>query len=161
MKGACGRYLDYSLHFWGLGSKRSNVKSSCLIEMQSEIGTSFHILVHHGPNTGEPDLKFAVFIVCNIGKRMDVGQSPLSRLLFALLSFGSIRGNIKSSYSIEIHSEIVTLLHIHVHHGPNAGKIVMKFVVYIVYNISKRMDSSQMPLSRLLLALLEPWKQTR
>ena len=68
-----GRYLDYFLHFWGLGSKRGNVKPSYLIEIHSEIGTLFHILVHHGPNTGEIVMKFAVYIY-NICKRMDGGQ---------------------------------------------------------------------------------------
>ena len=85
--GARGRYLDYFLHFWGLVSKRSNVKPSYLIEIHSEIGTLFHILVHHGPNTGEIVMKFAVYIVYNICKRMEgvEGQKPLSRLLVALL----------------------------------------------------------------------------
>ena len=36
---------------------------------------------------------------------------------------------------MEIHSEIGTLFHILVHHGPNTGQIVMKFAVYIIYNI--------------------------
>ena len=78
MEGANGRYLDYFLHFWGLGSKRGNVKPSYLIEIHSEIGTLFHILVHHGPNTGEIVMKFAVYIVYNICKRMEGGQRPLS-----------------------------------------------------------------------------------
>ena len=85
MEGASGRYLDYFLHFWGLGSKRGNVKPSYLIEIHSEIGTLFHILVHHGPNTGEIVMKFAVYIVYNICKRMEGGQRPLSRQLLALL----------------------------------------------------------------------------
>ena len=84
-RGARGRYLDYFLHFWGLGSKRSNVKPSYLIEIHSEIGTLFHILVHHGPNTGQIVMKFAVYIVYDICKRMEGGQRPLSRLLLALL----------------------------------------------------------------------------
>ena len=46
----------------------------------------------------------------------------------------SKRGNVKPSYLIEIHSEI-TLFHILDHHGPSTGEIVMKFAVYIVYNI--------------------------
>ena len=62
MEGARGRYLDYFLHFRGLESKRGNVKPSYLIEIHSEIGTLFHILVHHGPNTGEIVMKFAVYI---------------------------------------------------------------------------------------------------
>ena len=69
----------------GLGSKRGNVKPSYLIEFYSEVGTLFHILVHHGPNTGEIILKSVVYIVYNIGKRMEVGQRPLSRLLLAVL----------------------------------------------------------------------------
>ena len=80
-----GRYLDYFLYFGGLGSKRGNVKPSYLIEIHSEIGTLFHILVHHGPNTGEIVMKFAVYTVNIICKRMEGGQRPLSRLLLALL----------------------------------------------------------------------------
>ena len=83
--GAKGRYLDYFLLFRGLDSKRGNVKPSYLIEIYSEIGTLFHILVHHGPNTGEIVMKCAVYIVCDICKRMEGGQRPLSRLLLALL----------------------------------------------------------------------------
>ena len=78
MEGAKGRYLDYFLHFWGLGSKRGNVKPSYLIEIDSEIGTLFHILVHQGPNTGEIVMKCAVHIVYDICKRMEGGQRPLS-----------------------------------------------------------------------------------
>ena len=65
MKRVKGRYFDY-LHFWSLESKRGNVKPLYLIEIHSEIGTLFHILVHHGPNTGEIVKKFAVYIVYNI-----------------------------------------------------------------------------------------------
>ena len=79
------RYLDYFLHSRGLESKRGNVKPSYLIEIHSEIGILFHILVHHGPNTGEIVMKLAVYIVDNIYKRMEGGQRPLSRLLLALL----------------------------------------------------------------------------
>ena len=82
---ARGRYLDYFLHFRGLESKRGNVKPSYLIEIHSEIATLFHILVHHGLNTGQIVMKFAVYIVYNIFKRMEGGQRPLSRLLLALL----------------------------------------------------------------------------
>ena len=85
MEGAKGRYLDYFLHFRGLGSKRGNVKPSYLLEKHSEIGTLFHILVHHGPNIGEIVMKFAVYIVYNICKRMEGVQRPLTRLLLALL----------------------------------------------------------------------------
>ena len=84
MKGVKGRYLDY-LHFWSLESKRGNVKPLYLIEIHSEIGTLFHILVHHGLNTGEIVKKFAVYIVYNICKRMEGGLRPLSRLLLAIL----------------------------------------------------------------------------
>ena len=84
MEGATGRYLDYLLHFRGLESKRGNVKPSYWIEIHSEIGTLAHILVHHGPNTGEIVMKFAVYIVYNICKRMKGGQRPLSGLLLAL-----------------------------------------------------------------------------
>ena len=73
MRGARGRYLDYFSHFWGLGSKRGNVKPSYLIEIHSEIGALFHILVHDDPNTGEIDMQFAVYIVYNICKQMEVG----------------------------------------------------------------------------------------
>ena len=83
-RGTRGRYLDYFLHFRGLESKRGNVKPSYLIEIHSEIGILFHILVHHGPNTGEIVMKFAVYIVDDICKRMEGGQRPLSRLLLAL-----------------------------------------------------------------------------
>ena len=85
MVGTRDRYLDYFLHFWGLGSKRGNVKPSYLKEIHSEIDTLFHILVHHGPNTGEIVMKYAVYIVYNICKRMEGGERPLSRLLLALL----------------------------------------------------------------------------
>ena len=98
-------------------------------------------------------MKFAVYIVYNICKRMEGGQRPLSRLLLALRGLKSKRGNVKPSYLIEIHSEIATLFHILVHHGPNTGQIVMKFAVYMVYNICKRLEGGQRPLSRLLLAL--------
>ena len=67
-----------------LESKRGNVKPPYLTEIHSEIGTLFHILVHHGPNTGEIVIKFAVYIVYNICKRLEGGQGPLSRLLLAL-----------------------------------------------------------------------------
>ena len=80
-RGARGRYLDEFLHFWGLGSKRGNVKALYLIEIHSEIGTLFHILVHHGTNTGEIIMKFAVYIVYNFHKRMERANRPLSRLL--------------------------------------------------------------------------------
>ena len=84
--GGRDRYLDYFLHFRGLESKRGNVKPSYtyLIEIHSEIGILFHILVHHGPNTGEIVMKFAVYIVDDIWKGMEGGQRPLSRLLLAL-----------------------------------------------------------------------------
>ena len=60
MEGGRDRYLDYFLYFRGLGSKRGNVIPSNLIEIHSEIGTLFHILVYHGPNTGPIVMKFAV-----------------------------------------------------------------------------------------------------
>ena len=78
IEGIQGSLLDYFMQFWGLGSKRGNVKPSYLIEIHSEIGTLFHILVHHGPNTGEIFMQFAVYIVYNICKRMDGCQRPLS-----------------------------------------------------------------------------------
>ena len=137
--GARGRYLDYFLHFWGLGSKRSNVKPSYLIEIDSEIGTWFHILVHHDSNTGEIVMKFTVYIVHNICKRMVGTRDRYLDYFLHFWGFGSKRGNVKPSYLIEIHSEIGTLFHILVYHGPNTGEIVMKCAVYIVYNICKRM----------------------
>ena len=70
MEGGRGGYLDYIIYFSGLGSKRDNVKQSYLLDIHSEIGTLFHILVHHSPNKGEFVLKFAVYIVYNIGTRM-------------------------------------------------------------------------------------------
>ena len=146
---ARGRYLDYFLHFWGLGSKRGNVKPSYLMEIHSEIGTLFHILVHHGPNTGEIVMKFAVYTVYNICKRMNGARGRYLDYFLHFRGLESKRGNVKPSYLIEIHSEIATLLHILVHHGPNTGQIVMKFAVYTVYNICKRMEGGQRPLSRL------------
>ena len=98
-------------------------------------------------------MKFAAYIVYNICNRMEGGQGPFTRLLLHFRGLESKRGNVKPSYLIEIHSEIGTLFHILVHHGPNTGEIVMKFAVYIVYNICKRMEGSQRPLSRPLLAL--------
>ena len=151
--GARGLYLDNFVQFRGLESKRGKVKPSYLIEIHSEIGTFFHILVHHGQNTGEIVMKFAVYIVYDICKRMEGGQRPLFRLLVHFRGLASKRGNVKPSYLIEIHNEIGTLFHILVHHGPNTGEIVMKFAVYIVYNICKRMEEGQRPLSRLLCAL--------
>ena len=124
-------------------------------EIHSEIGTLFHILVHHGPNTGEIIIKFAVNIVYNIRKQMKgVKGRYLDSLHF--WSLESKRGNVKPLYLIEIHSEIDTLFHILVHHGLNTGEIVKKFAVYIVYSICKRMEGGQGPLTRLLLALLGP-----
>ena len=84
MGGTRGRYLDYFLHFRGLECKRGNVKPSYLIEIHSEIATLFHIPVHHGPSTGQIVMKFALYIVYDICKRMEGGQRPLSRLLHAL-----------------------------------------------------------------------------
>ena len=110
MEGARGRYLDYFVHFRGLESKRGNVKPSYLIEIHSEIGTFFHILVHHGPNTGEIVMKFAVYIVYNICKHMEGGGR--GRYLDYFVHFRGLeskRGNVKPSYLIEIHSEIGTL----------------------------------------------------
>ena len=161
IEGIQGSLLDYFMQFWGLGSKRGNVKPSYLIEIHSEIGTLFHILVHHGPNADEIVMKFAVYIVYNICKRMEGARGRYLDYFLHFWGLGSKRGNVKPSYLIEIHSEIGTLFHILVHHGPNTGEIVMKFTVYIVYNICKRMEGSQRPLSRLLLALLGPWKRTR
>ena len=57
--------------FGSLGSKCGNVKPSYLIEIQSEIGTFIHILVHHGPNTGEIVVKLAVYIDFANCKRLD------------------------------------------------------------------------------------------
>ena len=76
-------------------------------------------------------------------------------------NIGSNRGNVKQPCLIEIHSEIGTLLHFLAHRHHNTGGIALRFAVCIVYNICKRMERSQRPLSRLLLALLGPWKQTR
>ena len=98
-------------------------------------------------------MKFAVYIVYNICKRMEGGQSRYLDYFLHFRVFESKRVMSKPSYLIEIHSEIATLFHILVHHGPNTGQIVMKFAVYIVYNICKRMEGGQRPLSRLLLAL--------
>ena len=151
MEGACDHYFDCFLQFRNIGSKRGNVKQPCLIEIHSTIGTLLHFLAHRCHNTGGIALKFAVCIVDNICKRMERHSWGL----------GSRPGNVKTSYLIEMHSEIGTLFPILVHHGPNTGEIIMKFAVYIAYNICKRMQAGQRPLSRLLLALLGPWKQTR
>ena len=141
------------LHFRGLESKRGNVKPSYLIEIHSEIGILFHILVHHGPNTGEIVMKFAVYIVDDICKRMEGARGRYLDYFLHFRGLENKRGNVKPSYLIEIHSEIGILLHILVHHGPNTGEIVMKFAVYMVDNICKRREGGQRPLSRLLLAL--------
>ena len=96
--GASSRYFDNFVHFRGLESKRGNVKPSYLIEIHSEIGTFFHILVHHGPNTGEIVMKFAVYIVYYICKRMEGGgggggggaESVISTILCTL---GALKAN--------------------------------------------------------------------
>ena len=125
------------------------------MEIYSEIGTLFHILVHHDPNTGEIVMKCAVYIVYNICKRMEGGGGGgggggRGRYLDYFLHFwvlGSKRVNVKPSYLIEIHSEIATLFHILVHYGPNTGPIVVKCAAYIVYNLCKRIVGGQMLLS--------------
>ena len=161
MEGACDHYFDCFLQFRNIGNKRGNVKQPCLTEIHSEIGTLLHFLAHRHHNTGGIALKFAVCIVYNICKRMEGARGRYLDFFLHFWGLGRKRGNVKPSYLIEIHSEIDTLFHILVHHGPNTGQIVMEFAVYIVYNISKRMEGGQRPLSRLLLALLGPWKQTR
>ena len=85
MEGLRDRYLDYFLHLWGLGSNRGNVKPSCLKEIHIEIGTLFPISLHQNPYTGEIVLKFAVYVVCKSGKRMEGDQRTLFRLLFEIL----------------------------------------------------------------------------
>ena len=115
-RGARGRYLDYFLHFRGLESKRGNVKPSYLMEIHSEIGTLFHILVHHGPNTGEIVMKFAVYIVYNIANEWRGPEAVISTTSCTLRALKQTR-NVKPSYLIEIHSEIGTLFYILVHHG--------------------------------------------
>ena len=117
------------------------------MEIHNEIGTLFHILVHHGPNTGEIVMQFAVYIVYNIFKRMNGTRGSYPDYFLHFRGLESKRGNVKPSYLIEIHSEIATLFHILVNHGPNTGQIVMKFAVYIVYNICQRMEGGQRPLS--------------
>ena len=118
------------MHFWGLESKRGNVKPSYLIEIHSEIGTFFHILVHHGPNTDEIFMKFAVYIVY-FANEWKGGRGRYLDYFKHFRGLESKRGNVKPSYLIEIHSEIGTFFHILVHHGPNTGEIVMKFAVYM------------------------------
>ena len=137
MEGTRCRYLDYFLHFRGLESKRGNVKPSYLIEIHSEIATLFLILIHHGPNTGEIIVKFLVDIVYNICKRMKGVKGRYLDYFMHFWSLESKRGNVKSLYLIEIHSEIVTLFHILVHCGPNTGEIVLKFSVH---NICTRLE---------------------
>ena len=90
--GARGRYLDYFLHFSGLENKRGNVKPSYLIEIHSEIGTLFHILVHHGSNTGEIVMKCAVYIVYDICKRMEGGGAD-AVISTTSCTFGSLEAN--------------------------------------------------------------------
>ena len=92
MEGTRGRYLDYFLHIWSLGSKRGNVKPSYLIEIHSEIGTLFHILVHHGRNTGEIVMKFAVYIVYDICKRME-GWGAEAVITTTSCTFGALEAN--------------------------------------------------------------------
>ena len=90
-----GRYFDYFVHFRGLESKRGNVKPSYLIEIHSEIGTFryiFHILVHHGPNTGEIVMKFAVYIVYNICKRME-GVPEANVISTTSCTLGALKAN--------------------------------------------------------------------
>ena len=61
-------------------------------------------------------------------------------------TFGALEANaVMSNHRnlIETHSEIGTLFHILVLHGPNTGDIVVKFAVYIVYNICKRMEGAR------------------
>ena len=137
MVGTRCRYLDYFLHFRGLESKRGNVKPSYLIEIHSEIATLFHILIHHGPNTGEIIMKFPVDIVYNICKEWRKSKAVILTTLCIFWSLESKRGNVKSLYLIEIHSEIVTLFHILVHCGPDTGEIVLKFSVH---NICTRLE---------------------
>ena len=141
------RYLDYFLPFGALDANAVMSKPSYLIEIHSEIGTLFHILVHHFLNTGEIFMKFAVYIVIIF---VNEGSWARGRFLDYFLHFWGLvskGSNVKPSYLIEIHSEIGTLFHILVHHGPNTGEIVMKFTVYIVYNSCKRMEGGQRPLS--------------
>ena len=71
---------------------------------------------------------------------MEGPEAVISTTSCTLGAIESKRGNVKPTYLIELHSEIGTLFHILVHHGPNTGEIVMKFAVYIVYNICKRME---------------------
>ena len=101
-------------------------------------------------------MTFAVYIVYTICKRMEGPEAVISTTSCTLGAIESKRGNVKPTYLIELHSEIGTLFHILVHHGPNTGEIFMKFAVYIVYNICKRMEGGQRPLTRLLLALWGP-----
>ena len=119
----------------------------------------FHILVHHGPNTGDLGLKSAVYIVYDIGTRIDDGGNV--KLSYLIEIHSEIGGNVKPSYLIEIHSAIGTLFHILVHQGPNTGEIVLKVAVSIVDNIGKRMEWDRTLLSRLLLALVRSWNQTQ
>ena len=100
------------MHFRGLESKCGNVKPSYLIEIHSEIGTLFHILVHHAPNTGEIVMKSAVYIVYNICKRMEGTRGRYLDYFVHFRGLESKRGNVKPSYLIEIPSEIGTLFHI-------------------------------------------------
>ena len=87
------------MHFRGLESKRGNVKPSYLIEIHSEIGTFFHILVHHGPNTGEIVMKFAVYIVYNICRHMEGG--PEAVISTTLCTLGALKANaVKSNHRI-------------------------------------------------------------
>ena len=82
------------------------------------------------------------------------------------LVLGSKRGIVKPSYLVEKHSEIGTLLHILAHYALNTGEIVLKFAVYIVYNICKQMDGlvvggvGEGRYFYYIFHIFRPWKQT-
>ena len=73
-----------------IGSKRRNIKPPYLIETHNDIGIFLHFLAHHGPQTGEIALQFAVYIFYNICKRMDGARG---RYLERFMQFWGIGAN--------------------------------------------------------------------
>ena len=133
--GGGGLYLDCFFQLRNLADKNFNTKPSYFIEIHRSIGILLHILAHHAPKLGQIFLKLAIYIVCSIFLKNEVGQRSFCCPLLAILELEGKRGNAKQSYLIETYKEIRTLFHI----LRNSG-IVLKFVVYKVYNICKRME---------------------
>ena len=133
--GARGLYLDCFFQLRSLADKNVNTKPSYFIEIHRSIGILVHILAHHAPKLGQIFFELAAYIVCNIFLKNELGQRSFCWPLLAILELEGKRGNVKQSYLIETYKEIRTLLHI-----LRNSVIVLKFVVYRVYNICKRME---------------------